>query len=119
MRQLERAEQCAVIQWAALMERQHPELALLFAIPNGGSRHRIEAFNLKRSGVRPGVPDLCLPVSRQGYHALYIEMKSIKGKVSLKQEGLITQLRVHGNYAEVCNSSIVAIGHLKWYLGIK
>jgi len=119
MRQLERAEQCAVIQWAALMERQHPELALLFAIPNGGSRHKLEAINLKRSGVRPGIPDLCLPVSRHGYHALYVEMKSEKGKVSTTQVAMIDRLKEVGNYATVATSAEYAINMLKWYLGIK
>lgn len=119
MRQLERAEQCAVIQWAALHERMYPELGLLFAVPNGGSRNKIEAVNLKRSGVRPGVPDLCLPVSRHGYHAMYIEMKSGKGKLSPAQAAMIDKLKEQGNYATVANSVNYAIDVLSWYLGIK
>ena len=31
-----------------------------FAIPNGGSRHVLEARNLKRQGVKTGVPDLVI-----------------------------------------------------------
>ena len=66
----EAAEQEAVIAWCGWMEKQHPELKLLFHIPNGGSRNKAEAANLKAQGVKPGVPDLCLPVARCGYHGL-------------------------------------------------
>ena len=31
---------------------------LLFAVPNGGSRHKIEAANMKRQGVKRGVADV-------------------------------------------------------------
>lgn len=52
---------------------------LLFAIPNGGSRNKIEAANLKREGVRAGVADLFLSVPRFGTAGLYIELKTPKG----------------------------------------
>ena len=78
MKSREAGEQGALIEWAYFMEAQFPELELLYHIPNGGSRHRIEAIHLKQQGVKAGVPDLHLPVARGGYHSLYIEMK-VKG----------------------------------------
>ena len=54
-------EQKAVIQWCILMEKRWPELEYLYHVPNGGSRNRIEAANLKEEGVKAGVPDLELP----------------------------------------------------------
>ena len=71
----EDAEQIALFEWARLAQGTHPELALLLHIPNGGSRHKLEAVKLKRLGVRPGVPDLFLPVPRHGLSGLWIEMK--------------------------------------------
>lgn len=47
----------------------------LFSIPNGGSRHKLEAFRLKREGVRAGVADLCLLKPNAEFHALFIELK--------------------------------------------
>ena len=61
--------------------------AYLFAIPNGGSRHKLEAKKLKAEGVRAGVPDLQLVVPRNGLHGLFVEMKRRNGVPSdIKQE---------------------------------
>ena len=85
-----------------LQEGKYPELRWLHHIPNGGSRHPIEAVNLKRQGVKAGVPDLFLPCARGKYHGLYIEMKSTdkSARLSKKQkewrDGLIENgYRVH------------------------
>lgn len=70
-RHFEDAEQEAVFQWAAFF----PILRWMHAIPNGGKRDKIEAARLRRQGVKAGVSDIFLPLARQGYHGLYIEMK--------------------------------------------
>lgn len=75
----EEMEQEAVIEWTVLMEKQFPELALLYHCPNGGARSKPEAVRFKKIGVKPGVPDLFLPVARGGWHGLFIEMKRQKG----------------------------------------
>ena len=41
---------------------------------------------MKRQGVKAGVPDICLPVARNGYHGLYIELKAGKNKATKNQE---------------------------------
>lgn len=38
---------------------------LLFAVPNGGSRHKIEAANMKRQGVKRGVADVILQIPKR------------------------------------------------------
>ena len=70
---LESWHQEMLIRTAALHERQHPELRYLFAVPNGGYRHKATAAAMQRQGCRAGVPDLCLPVPRGGYAAWYGE----------------------------------------------
>lgn len=72
----ESVEQTNLFRWAAYEQGKYPELKLMYHIPNGGSRNRLEAANLKKQGVKSGVPDICLPVARGAYHGLYIEMKS-------------------------------------------
>ena len=43
------------------------------------------ASAMKREGVRPGVPDLMLPVARCGVHGLFLEMKAGGGRLSALQ----------------------------------
>ncbi|MCK2042546.1 VRR-NUC domain-containing protein [Chromohalobacter sp. TMW 2.2308] len=47
-----------------------------YAVPNGGSRHGLEAAKMKQQGVRSGVSDLVIAVPRGGYHGLYLELKA-------------------------------------------
>lgn len=116
----EEQEQAAVFQWAALMVRQAPELRLLFHIPNGGLRSKTEAVRFKRTGVKKGVPDLCLPVARKGYHGLYIEMKREKGgKLSEEQKAWLDELFAQGYLAVRCDGADEAIGILSDYLGVR
>ena len=75
-----------------------PELDTLYAIPNGSAHHIVTAVRLKQTGVRAGVPDICLPVARGGYNSLYVEMKRTKGGVvSAIQKAWITALEEQGN----------------------
>jgi len=56
---------------------QYPAHALmLFAVPNGGGRSRIEAAIMKGEGVTAGVADLILLEARGGWGSLCIEMKT-------------------------------------------
>lgn len=116
----EAQHQAAVIAWAnhQLNLKKWPELALLFHIPNGGSRNRLEAYHLKQQGVKPGVPDLCLPVPRGCYCCLWIEMKSGKGRLSQEQKRWINAFNENGHFAKVCYGAEDAIETLKWYLNL-
>ena len=114
---LEDAEQRIIFQWAAMETAARPELGLLYAIPNGGKRAIKTAIALKAQGVKSGVPDMCLPVARGGYHGLYIELKRQKGGVvSETQKSWITALAEQGYKAVVCRGADEAIGTIKEYL---
>jgi len=66
----------------AWFRAQYPDHALmLFAVPNGGGRSRIESAIMKGEGVTAGVADLILLEARGGYGSLCIEMK-IRDKAS-------------------------------------
>lgn len=82
----------------------------------GGSRNTIEAANLKRQGVRAGVPDLSLPVARGGYHGLYIEMKFGDNKPTKKQWEWIEALREQGYAVSICWSYEAARDEIVKYL---
>lgn len=96
-------EQIALFEWAALQSGRFPELALLYHVPNGGSRNKIEAARLRAQGVKSGVPDLCLPVARGGNHGLYIELKRQRGgRISEEQVRWIDGLLEQGYAAAIC-----------------
>lgn len=114
----EHMEQTALFSWARLQERAMPALRLLFAIPNGAAlvgktarrpdgktaRFSLEAIKLKAEGLKPGVPDVCLPVARGGHHGLYIEMKRRKGGVmSDEQNQWRDDLTSEGYLVARCN----------------
>lgn len=113
----ESQEQQLLFEWAALSSGRWPELALMYHIPNGGSRSKAEAGRFKAEGVKAGVPDICLPVARGGYHGLYMELKRVKGgRVSPAQQGWIAALRDQGYCACVCKGWDDAAHIIKAYL---
>ena len=126
MRTTEHDIQSALFTWAQLQIAQHPELGLMFAIPNGGKREKRQdkkgrwfsptAQKLKKEGVKPGIPDIFLPCARGGSYGLFIEMKAPDGKVSLEQTGIHKLLREEGYAVIVCFSLESAITLITWYL---
>lgn len=112
----EATEQERLISWAQWQHNRFPELKLLFHIPNGGSRNALEAANLKRQGVKAGVPDLFLPVAKGTYHGLFIEMKWGKNTVTDKQDEWLHDLTVQGYKAAVCYGADEAIEIITDYL---
>lgn len=116
----EAQEQRDLFRWAALERGRYPELQLMYHVPNGGSRHPYEARNLKQQGVKPGVPDICLPVARGGYHALYIELKRTRnGRVSEDQRAWLGALARVGNKAVVCRGWNEARQEIEGYLNMR
>ena len=115
----EHQEQCALFEWAAWMAKRIPELHLMHAIPNGGKRDIRTAAMLKAEGVKPGVPDIFLPVSRGGKHGLYIELKRRKGGVISKaQEAWIRALTNQGYMCAVCHGAEAARDEILAYMAL-
>ena len=116
----ERQHQQAVMKWArqpSIRERW-PELALLHHIKNETTGGAAELAADKAMGVKKGVPDLCLPVARGGFHGLYIEMKTPSGKASAAQRWWVTRLTEQGYRAVVCHGYDAAVAELCWYLSL-
>ena len=84
MRHEESRIQQACIKWFRL---QYPKLALvMFSVPNGGARRRIEGAIMKAEGVTRGVADILLLYPSKHYHGLAIEMKTAKGRQQPSQK---------------------------------
>lgn len=96
-------EQIALFRWAAYETNAHPELSMLYHIPNERRCTARQGARMNAEGRRKGVPDICLPVPKGDFHGLYIELKRTKGgTVSEDQRGWIKALQRCGYRAEVC-----------------
>ena len=124
----EHTEQCLLFSWAKKMEGRHPQLGLMFAIPNGGLRNVRVAVKLKKEGVKAGIPDIFLAVPRHlpnptrdvfTLYGLFIEMKFGKNKTSRNQQGWIEALIAEGYAVEVCYSFEEAKQAIIGYLGLE
>lgn len=115
----ESAEQQALFEWAELMKTRHPELALLYHVPNGGQRAAATAARLKAEGVKAGVPDVCLPAPKGVFHGLYIEMKAGKNKPTPLQLWWLEQLKKQGYFTAVAYSFNEAAEIITQYLKLK
>lgn len=118
-RNTESLHQGAVVEWAHLQRKRWPALECLFAVPNGTHIASGAARGkAKREGLKSGVPDLCLPVARRGYSALFIELKA-PGRgaaTSDAQDRWLARLNDHGCLAVVAVGANEAIERLRWYV---
>ena len=119
----ESQEQERLFEWAGLMSKRYPVLQLLYHIPNEGKRSPASGGRLKRMGLKRGVPDICLPVSRGGYHGLYIELKcEHSGKATEEQLQWLKALDEQGYAAALChgwwNASRVIEKYIKMKTGM-
>ena len=83
------------LQWAL------PSDAFFFAIPNGGRRNAREAARLKKQGLVPGVPDLCV-VWRATVRL--IELKYGTGGLSATQKDVKRKLEQCGVTVHLCRT---------------
>lgn len=116
MKQPEHQHQTALFRWAGYQTRRRPELSLMFAIPNGGRRDAVTGARLKAEGVKPGVPDIFLPVARQEWHGLFIELKAGRNKLTQAQTAWHAHLSQQGYRVAVCYGYEAAIEVIEEYL---
>jgi len=119
MKREEAQQQAIVVKWARSMAiyqpQKYPFLGLLHASLNGVPLTVVQRSIAKGQGQLNGVCDLFLPVPRNGFNGLFIEMKSKKGVLSDDQKEFIKNVKVCGYRAEVCYSANEAIDVLENY----
>ena len=113
--QPEAIEQAKVIAWARANERNYPYLQLLHCSLNGVKMTKAQAGRAIAQGMLSGVPDLFLPVPKNGYHGLFIEMKYGSNKVTENQEKFLQNAANVGYSVVVCYSANEAIKRIEDY----
>lgn len=109
----EREMQAAVITECDLRAITNADYGMIAAIPNGQYRpgQRMEP------GLRPGFPDLILPIARHGRNGLALELKVGNNKCSAEQLRWHRDLRVRNWAVEVIyDDPQRAIDLITWYL---
>lgn len=97
----------------------HPELWVIFAVPNGGLRNKKTAVNLKREGVKAGVWDVMIPIPSKGYHGMFLEMKHGYNKLTTEQAKFGEAMKERGYYCQIAYSADEAYKKIIEYLEIK
>ena len=115
----ESTEQQLVFEWARWNKNKYPGLEMMYHIPNEGKRSASTGSRLKREGLKSGVSDICVPVSRCGYHNLYIELKSGKNKATESQLEFIRGINENGGKALVVYEAENAIEVIQAYFESK
>jgi hypothetical protein len=117
--------QADFFKWLSLHEKAYPELGLFYAIPNGSHKSPAARGLFRRTGLKPGVPDVHLPVHapdheiwRDGKCGLWIEFKSKRGTVSDAQKQWFEKLKSYRHRVEICRSWIEAANITIEYLGL-
>lgn len=141
MRHIEHQHQCALIEWAqrtplpsaADIEPGSTIASYLLAIPNGGARakrtkvgkdgvartYSPEAARLKAEGVKPGVSDLLLPLRRQGFGGLWLEMKAPGERPTERQLAWLERMRLAGYASRWADDWVWAETIIAHYVGVR
>lgn len=77
---------------------------LVYHVPNGGLRSRVEAGRMKAQGVIPGVPDLHHAIPTKIFASLYVEIKTDEGRLSPEQIKEHEILKSASNRVEIVRS---------------
>lgn len=106
-------EQAAVCQYLNL--RQLP----FVHIANEGKRSQATGARLKAIGMQKGFPDLFIIVPNAEYHGLFIEMKTLKGRLTPEQRQWLELLNERGYKAVCCHGFWEARRTIDEYMGVK
>ena len=119
MKHIESAYQTQVVEWSRWAYKanpvRYPHLNMLHCSLNGVKLSGTQAKVAKGQGMLSGVPDLFLPVPKNGYHGLFIEMKSEKGRVTENQHWFLTNADSVGYKTVICYSAKEAISAIEAY----
>lgn len=112
----EEAQQIAFFEWLKQAEKEHPGLALAFAVPNERKCSIQRRISMRKAGVKSGIPDIMIPLPNERYHGLFIEMKVKPNKATPEQKVMLHALALAGYYSVICWSAEEAIEVTSDYL---
>ena len=109
---LESTIQIAVMDFIRAIKLDH----ITWHTPNGGRMPAHRGDRLRRLGVLAGVSDLIIARQSRGYGCLFLELKSVKGRLSPAQKDFGNNMMAENQCYQVAHSIDEAIDIIKWYL---
>ena len=92
---------------------------LAFAIPNGSNKSKYQRHHFQEEGLKPGVPDLMVPIAKGLFHGLFIEMKRIKDSQTSDEQIAWHKLFTEQGYLVVhCKGAAAAMETVRAYLDL-
>jgi hypothetical protein len=123
---LERDDQAVLVAWlrdvAALRWANEciPGEGFPFVISHSAGKRKGKAITAaKKQGLRSGIPDIFIPISRGEFAGLWIELKRGTGRttVSAAQKAWLAWLNLHGFCARICHGAEAAQQEVINYMG--
>lgn len=119
---LEGSIQVEIFNWIRENEEEYPALKVAYHTPNSffGTGFGVIMW-LKKLGMRKGVYDIIIPISKKGYSSLWIEIKKGKGKLTPEQimfKEIINQYSDYPTKFEVFYDAESCINSIKEFLDI-
>lgn len=116
-KQPEQDEQIALFEYLTRKEKKYPLLRWIHASMSGIPITHVKTASLsKRAGRRRGVFDVFVPIAKDGYHGLWIEMKIKPNKLSTEQVEFKAFVDKGGFLTAVCYTWIEAAKTIFQYL---
>ena len=112
----ESMEQEILFSWAELNLRKYPMLEDMTASLVGVKLTMGQAMKAKKMGVKKAWPDIMLAYPSNGFHGLFIELKSLKGYATKEQKDRIDRFKKNGYAAFVCRGFVEAKKAIEEYL---
>ena len=110
----ESSEQIAAMDW---LREQYPHIAEhTMHIGNERKATFYMGQIMKRMGILKGASDLFMAWPNSGYHGLFIEVKSQKGRLTPHQKEFLKRMQKVGYKAEVCFGANEIINTIENYL---
>lgn len=108
-------EQKEFVKW---IRKEHPEhKRRLLMIGNASHRGDLMRASMdKASGLMPGASDLFFRFSAGGFHGLWIEMKTVVGKLTPDETTFLREAAADGYYGVCCQGAAKAKAVFEGYL---
>lgn len=116
----ESAHQKAIIAYSKFRSiGKYKLIDFLIKIHNEGRKSLFEAIRDKSLGIKAGVSDLFLAFPSRGYHGMWVEVKSDKGKLSKLQKNWFDKMQFMKYYTVIVRNLDDFIREIDFYLDKK